>query len=254
MKIIVLAAGMGTRLYPLTKDLPKMLIEIENGQTLIDKQIQLFIESGVVDEVIYVIGYRAEMIEKKLLDIATETSIKFDTIYNPFFESSNNLISLWLARHQIESEVLITNGDNLFFPDVFRRIDKIKEPGIFISVLEKDYYDEDDMKVIRDKKSLLHSIGKTIDKDKCNAESVGLVKIQGDDYIEKFINSIEQLVRGEMGLNSFWLETFNHLSSNGTSVATVDILEANEWQEIDFHLDLIRAKELIKQRMQNLKR
>ena len=98
------------------------------------------------------------------------------------------------------------------------------------------------------------SIGKTIDKDKCNAESVGLAKIQGSGYKEKFVNCIEQLIRGEMGLNSFWLETFNHLSSNGTSVATIDILEANEWQEIDFHLDIIRAKELIKQRIQNLKR
>ena len=254
MNIIVLAAGMGTRLYPLTKDLPKMLIEIENGTTLIDKQIQLFVESGVVDEIIYVIGYRAEMIEQKLSDIAAETSIKFRTIYNPFYDSSNNLISLWLARNEIESEVIITNGDNLFFPDVFRRIDKIKDPGIFISVLEKDYYDEDDMKVIRDEKGLLQSIGKTIDKDKCNAESVGLAKIQGDDDIAKFVHSLEQLVRGEPGLNSFWLETFNHLSLNGTSVATIDILEANEWQEIDFHLDLIRAKELIKQRIQNLKR
>ena len=66
MKIIILAAGKGERLYPLTKNTPKPLIDLGNGETLLETQLRSLSESKVIDEVVIVIGYLYEQIESKL--------------------------------------------------------------------------------------------------------------------------------------------------------------------------------------------
>ena len=71
MKIIILAAGKGERLYPLTKNTPKPLIDLGDGETLLEKQLRSLSESRVVDEVIIVIGYLYEQVESKLKNFKT---------------------------------------------------------------------------------------------------------------------------------------------------------------------------------------
>ena len=66
MKIIILAAGKGERLYPLTKNTPKPLTDLGDGETLLEKQLKSLDESQVIDEVIIVIGYLHEQFESKL--------------------------------------------------------------------------------------------------------------------------------------------------------------------------------------------
>lgn len=98
MKLIILKAGKGTRLYPLTKDRPKLLVELDGKTTLLEKQMQIFAESGVMDKVVYVVGYRTEMIEDKLAELSGRLNIATETVFNPVYDMTNNLISLWLAR------------------------------------------------------------------------------------------------------------------------------------------------------------
>ena len=111
MKIIILAAGKGERLYPLTKNTPKPLIDLGDGETLLEKQLKSLSESQVIDEVVIVIGYLYEQFESKLKNF--DTSMKISTLYNPFYEMSNNLITLWLSKYEMNQDFLISNGDNL---------------------------------------------------------------------------------------------------------------------------------------------
>ena len=151
MRIIILAAGKGTRAFPLTKNTPKPLLDIGNGVTLLEKQLENIQKSKAVDEVILVIGYLAEQIEVKL-KMHEENGLKITTVYNPFYETSNNLISLWLAKHCMDDDFLITNGDNIFEPDVFADLVNKNEEGIFLTISKKNKYNDDDMKVVlRDK-------------------------------------------------------------------------------------------------------
>ena len=69
MKIIILAAGKGERLMPLTKNTPKPLLDMGNGATLLEEQIAGLQESGVVEEIALVIGYLAEQVEAKRLAV-----------------------------------------------------------------------------------------------------------------------------------------------------------------------------------------
>ncbi len=245
MKIVVLAAGKGTRLYPLTKNKPQMLIEIHDGVTLIEKQIELFAKSDIISEVVYVVGYMAEQIEESIPKLSKKFKISIKTVYNPFYNISNNLASLWLARNELENEVMITNGDNLFLPQVFKNIKKINEKGIFLTISFKDKYGEDDMKVTLTSDGHIQAVGKEIEPQYIHAQSVGLTRLNGARAVEDFKKSLAQLVRDEKNLNRFWLETFNHLNKRNIHIYTFEIDGSTEWQEIDFHLDINLAKKMI---------
>lgn len=99
MKLIILAAGKGERLLPLTRNTPKPLLDMGNGYTLLEEQMRAAQASGVVAETVLVVGYLASQVEAKL-DYHRDQGLCVRTVYNPFYEVSNNLMSLWLTRRK----------------------------------------------------------------------------------------------------------------------------------------------------------
>ena len=147
MRIIILSAGKGTRLGRITKSTPKPLLDLGNGQTLLEKQLERINESGVVDEVVIVIGYLADQIEAKLT-LYKKENCKIQILFNPVYDITNNLVSLWLAKYYMDEDFIIQNGDNLFTGDVYFDLVSRNKDGIFVTTNKKDIYDDDDMKVI----------------------------------------------------------------------------------------------------------
>lgn len=243
MRIIILAAGKGTRAFPLTKNTPKPLLDIGNGVTLLEKQLENIQKSKVVDEVILVIGYLAEQIEVKL-KMHEENGLKVTTVYNPFYEMSNNLISLWLAKHYMDEDFLITNGDNIFEPDVFADLVNKNDDGIFLTISKKGKYNEGDMKVVLKDKAVAR-VSKEIPVNEASCESVGLVMVKGGKYRDIFKKNLESLARNKNYINKFWLEVFNLMNSHGIAIKTFKIDGKTKWREVDFHLDLDEAKKLL---------
>jgi choline kinase len=241
MKIIILAAGKGERLYPLTKNTPKPLIDLGDGETLLEKQLRSLSESQVIDEVIIVIGYLYEQVESKLKNF--KTNLKINTLYNPFYEMSNNLITLWLSKYEMDQDFIITNGDNLFAADVVRDLVNKTNDGIYVTICYRDNIGEDDMKVILDEDKKVLKVSKEIKES--NTESIGLVKVQGEKYRKIYQEVLEQLARDKNYINKFWLETFNILADKGVEIHSFEI-DKNKWREVDFHFDLKNLKELIK--------
>lgn len=86
VKVVILAAGVGSRLRPLTNDRPKCLVEIE-GRSLLERQIATFQDCGVTNLTV-VAGYAAERIERPDL-------VK---VINERFESTNMVASLFRAE------------------------------------------------------------------------------------------------------------------------------------------------------------
>lgn len=242
MKIIILAAGKGERLLPLTRNTPKPLLDLSNGNTLLEEQIDRIQKSSVIDEIVLVIGYLAEQIESKIQTLINKIKIK--TIFNPFYDVSNNLISLWLAKHEMDSDFIITNGDNLFAPDVFVDLVKENNEGIFLTVNMKETYDEDDMKVAIENK-IITRVSKIIDSNKSHAESPGLVLVSGPRARRIFKENLELLVRDKKNMNAFWLELFNVMHDKGISIHPWWFDGKTKWREVDFHLDIHKVKELL---------
>ena len=87
---IILAAGIGSRLYPLTQEYPKSLIKV-NGREILDYQIQGYLKAGIKEENIYIVtGYKHEMITEYLCDHYS----KVNEIYSPDYLTTNNMYSL----------------------------------------------------------------------------------------------------------------------------------------------------------------
>ncbi len=246
MKLFILAAGKGTRLWPLTKDKPKSLLDLGDGSTLLERQINNAINSKIFDEIIIITGYLSEQIEKEVEKYKEKINITI--IYNPFYELSNNLMSLWSAHYRmIESDFMITNGDNIYqnsvFYKVYKNFEKEKEV-IGITIDYKDKYDEDDMKVtLNDYKNVLY-VHKQIPTENTHAESVGLALVKGEKSRNIFVNAILEMVKDKTTLNKFWLDIFNFLIKKGITVRTVEI-DQDEWREVDFHPDIETLKNLI---------
>jgi choline kinase len=244
MKIIILAAGKGERLMPLTRNTPKSLLDMGNGNTLLEEQIMSIKDSGVIDEIVLVIGYLAEQIEAKI-KIHIHNGIKINTIFNPFYGVSNNLMSMWLAKSEMDSDFMINNGDNLFTPDVFREMVQTNGAGIFLSLNKKNDYDDDDMKVML-QNGLISKVSKKISKNEAQAESPGLALIKTERFRNLFKENLEVLARNKKYINSFWLEAFNLLYERGIPVHPWIFDGSTKWHEVDFHADVTKMKELLK--------
>ncbi|NOX99007.1 MAG: phosphocholine cytidylyltransferase family protein [Verrucomicrobia bacterium] len=107
---LLLAAGTGTRLQPLTTAAPKCLTEID-GISILERLIGNLRSQGF-KRLIVVIGHLGEQIQKALQLYAGDMEI--DYVINPVYRSTNNLYSLWLAREQINEPFLLVESDLIF--------------------------------------------------------------------------------------------------------------------------------------------
>ena len=145
MKAIILSAGQGRRLLPLTAEHPKAAIAV-GRQSVLEWQLQE-IGQCAVDEVVVVTGFGAEHIDEI---VARQTYVPTRTLYNPFFAQCDNLGTCWIARHEMEAPYLIINGDTLFEARVLQRLlQESADAPITLVTDSKASYDDDDMKVVR---------------------------------------------------------------------------------------------------------
>lgn len=99
MRAILLAAGMGTRLRPLTLDTPKSLIEV-NGKPLLERQVEYLKEKGV-EEIIVVTGYLAEKFDY----LKEKYGVKL--VHNDKYEVYNNIYTMYLVREYLEDTYVV---------------------------------------------------------------------------------------------------------------------------------------------------
>ncbi len=243
MKAIILSAGRGTRMMPLTKNTPKCLLPLENGSTVLESQLEAIQKSGKISEVAIVVGYLSEQIETKIKTHNNKMKIK--TVYNPFYDCANNLISLWSAHHEMDNDFVIINGDNVFHESVIEKVMEDKPDGIYVTIDKLKDYTEDDMKVqIKDNKIIF--INKKIPVSETNGESIGIIRIKGKKFVDACRNTILDIVRKPEARDIFWLEVFNELVRRNFNLIPVEISE-EDWCEVDFHADLkILKKRVLK--------
>jgi choline kinase len=234
MRALILSAGRGTRMLPLTKNTPKCLLEIGDGDSVLEWQLKEIRKSPHISEIVIVVGYLASQVEAKLEPFIKD--MKIEIVYNPFYDVSNNLISVWTAIHKIDTDFIIINGDNIFNQKLLNTIMEDKREGFIIAIDKKEEYDDDDMKVIIENGRIVR-ISKEVSNEKAAGEAGGFHKIVGRKYINLFKKVILRAIREPKSRNEFYLELFNRLADNGTVIEYVEV-DRNDWAEIDFHPDL----------------
>jgi choline kinase len=237
--VIILAAGQGKRLLPLTAEKPKALLDI-GGKTLIERQVEAFVACGL-RRFSVVTGYGSDMMEEALGRIALRHKAEISCIFNPFYALADNLASCWMARCAMGGDFIQVNGDNVFRYDVVERLLAAPAAPVSVAVNTKASYDADDMKVML-KDGLVLDIGKTLDVARVGAEAIGFYMFRGSGPAA-YVNVLERAVRDPHGLKQWFPSAVASLARE-MDVTTISITGLR-WGEVDFPQDLEDARQLV---------
>ncbi len=235
MRAVILSAGRGQRLMPYTAAQPKCLVSVL-GKPIVQWQIDLLLDHGI-DQVVVVIGYGAEQVEKVLHDHYGDG---VTCVFNPFHHLCDNLISAWMARPFLQGDCLLLNGDTLMDHGAMETVLAGKEGPVVLAVHRKPVYDGDDMKVQLQDERLVH-VGKRL-SDPIDAESIGCIRFNGTGA-GWFCHALEEAVRDETSLGQWYLSVIDRMAGQHP-VWTQDIGQ-NQWAELDCPADLAHLREVL---------
>lgn len=249
MKAVILAAGMASRLRPLTNNTPKCLLKV-GERSLLQRSIDALVENGV-REFVFVTGYLHEMIEEFVGKQYPD--LKCTYIYNNVYESTNNIYSLWLARPEAENEeILLLDSDLLYDPQIVGRV--LASPADNILTLIKHPLGEEEMKVVTDANGSILEISKTCNPAEAAGESLGIEKM-GKSYTAALYKELEIMMNAERYITNadgktidqrdiFYERAFERLIPQGHTYKVLDVTDLFSC-ELDTVEDFNTAKELI---------
>jgi choline kinase len=249
---VILSAGMGTRLMPLTKEIPKTMLEI-NGMTLLERMIRNCIDAGI-NKFIVIVGYNMEKVTELCPQIAEKYDIEIKAIANEKYDITNTSVSTYLASKFIEEndldDFVLINGDNVVDPKIISNIVASNNTGMIIDNFKE--LNEESFKLIIDDESFneertiangkINSIGKGLDIPSSTGEFIGVSKVVSDDVAE-FNRILERLI--EEDPQNYYDFAYKDLSK----IKTIDFVLTNglKWTEIDDHTDWENAQLLVKE-------
>ncbi len=237
MHAIILSAGQGKRLMPHTRDLPKCLLPVQADRPVLEVQLRALREAGI-EQARVMVGFQAEKVEA-FLATRPVPEVEVQTLFNPFFDSTDNLVTAWLARPEMKGEFLLMNGDTVFEPDVLRGLLARPAAPITLVVNGKPLYDADDMKVSIGVDGRIRAVSKTLCEGSVNGESIGLMRFCGEG-IEAFRSGLDHAVRTQRGLRAYYLSVIDELSAK-IDVET-SMMTGLWWGELDSPEDLRKLR------------
>ena len=240
MKTIILSAGQGRRLLPLTEETPKSVLPIGEKSAL-GWQLSALEDAGA-SEVVVATGFHAEKIQAVVGAHNDDGGMPVRTSFNPFYASCDNLGTCWIVRHEMNEPFAIINGDTMFEAEVYRRLlDSDDSHPITLMTNTKPAYDSDDMKVIASTGELKR-VGKKLQAEHVTHESIGMIRFN-EAGAARFVQKIESLMQHESTLARWYLSAVDELAAD-TLVGICDITGLG-WCELDDKDDLAHANRVV---------
>jgi L-glutamine-phosphate cytidylyltransferase len=252
MKVIIIAAGMGSRLKDMTKYLPKPLLEIE-GKTIINREIDALREVGLNDIAI-VRGYQKEKFSIPNMEY-------FD---NDIYTENNILESLFFAEEAMEDGFICTYADSVFSKDIFQKI--LEAPGDICLGVEPNWraryshrneHPTDEAELVQIEDGKVVSISKFCNPDAYDGEFIGVAKFtkKGAEILRKNYHRAKesktcrfaegQRFHDAVSIRKAYLtDMFQELIDRGYPIHP--IMVNHGWVEIDTQQDFEYASDLIK--------
>lgn len=234
MKAVILAAGLGTRLRPITNEVPKCMVPV-NGIRIIDKQIDNLLANGVND--IYVVdGYKAEVLASHLREAFPQVYI----VPNPRYEETNNMYSLFLTAPFVkDQEFMLMNADVYYDSNIVKGM--LEGDNVSKIACDRSQYLEESMKITLDGDRINH-ISKKITEEEHYAVSIDVYRISSEDSKVLF-KEVKDTIIGKKDENSWTEVALDHIFDKTNF--TPYVIEGR-WFEIDNHDDLHKAEEIFK--------
>jgi choline kinase len=243
MRAIILSAGRGRRLLPLTEEVPKCALPVLGDITALEYQLYTLAACGIRQATVMV-GFGAEKVEKLLAERPIP-GIETKTFYNPFYDTTDNLTTVWLAQSEMTDDFLILNGDTLFETNVARRLIATPYAPLTVAINRKHSYDSDDMKVSLNGGRRLRAVSKTLAPELIDGESIGFMLFRGSG-IGAFKEALNTAIREPGALKAWYLSVIDGMADS-LRIETAAISDL-WWAEIDSPEDLREVRAELEER------
>ena len=225
MKAIIISAGQGTRLLPLTLKIPKCLVEV-HGRTILDHQIAALRGAGI-ERIVVVGGYRANQIAEHLAGSGQSSDVEL--VCNPFWSVASSIGSVWAAQAILQGPFCLLNGDTIFDASVIREALHEMRPGVNLLVEPMVESEHDDMRVQVEQQRVL-AVGKDLPAARSTHRSLGVVLCPDADG-GPYRDALAAVITAPQGHNAYHHAVIDRLAGSSTVSAIEN--HSGLWCEID---------------------
>ena len=245
MQAIILAAGIGKRLKPLTEKCPKCMVEVK-GKPIIINMLDELVCSKKIKEVLIVCGYMADKIQELIGN--DYRGLKIDYIINPKYESTNNVYSLYLAKDWVDSDCILLESDLYYKSDLMNAIlSEEHDCSILVSPFNEKTMNgtiivADNMRA----KALVVKAHQDSAVDYSRAyKTVNVYKFGKAFWTEKFMPALDLYIKTG-NLNSYYELVLGSLIYYQNDDIAIKMIGEDRWYEIDdiHDLDIVNKCEL----------
>ncbi len=227
MKVILLAAGRGTRISREIHEAPKCSLPI-GDMSLIQHTVKLFLKNDI--SVCIALGFKHKVLEEQL------AAYPIEMVYNPFYDVTNSIASFWFAKEfwKEGEDILIMNADVYIEQDTIDLLVGEKRCPMMLAdrkrIVEGDFFFKDDNDVLKE-------YGKELKLEDRTAEYIGIAKLEArhrDKIMKKMGEMISVQKHGD-----WWENILYALSDEGENIYVRNIGDLF-WSEIDYIEDYQR--------------
>jgi choline kinase len=236
---VVLAAGRGRRLHPLTATLPKTLLPLGNGSTILDVVLSNLGSVGI-ERVVIVTGFAAVRIEERASEFERRHGLRLELLFNDRAEKWNNAYSLWLSREAWREGALLVNGDAVHPPSVEDALLDGRGADVVLAIDSEKRLGGEEMKVVLSEKGTVQKVGKDLDPEKAAGEYIGVALIERP-AAELLADALETTWRRDAAL--YYEDGFQEFVERGGHIA-VAAIGTVDWIEVDEEADLAKARQI----------
>ena len=228
MRAVIMAAGVGSRIQGLIHDKPKCLIQA-GTESLIGRSVEMLKRKGI-DDISVITGYKSELIRD-------EIGARVRYFHNPFYQVTNSIASLWLARTLLDEDLILMNADLYFEEEVLDIALDQDEHAVMLS--DSTRIDDADFRFGVEGRCI-RKTGNKLTNAETDCEYVGIVRID-KSFIGTFKSRLEKMVKAR-DMNNWWEGVLYSFIEEHMDIFHVDV-EGAFWTEVDTPADYSRLKD-----------
>jgi len=232
---LLLAAGTGSRLSPLTDETPKCLVSV-NKKSILERLINSLQEHNF-KRLVVVVGHQADCIRNFLGTRAGGMEITYIT--SSLYKTTNNIYSLWLARKVINEPFLLIESDLVFDPEMLK--DMLRPDRIAISKLQP-WMNGTTVTINNSRKVEAFHADDTHKHDSNQYKTVNIYSLSTATW-RLVRKRLERQISDNM-VNGYYETVFSDMVDDGCLSLTTVLFKKNRWYEIDTITDLRAAEQV----------
>jgi len=231
MKAVILTAGVGSRIKPLTDNNPKILLKV-GDKTILERMVSHIQDCGL-NEIIFVVGYLKEQIKDFVKTKFPDLNVSF--VSNDKYAETNTGYSLMLVKDFIQNSSFIKfDGDIVFDKEILKKLIECEYESC-LCIDKNINIDSEEIKVIIDNKNRILKVNKTVSPKNAMGESIGIEKIS-KETAKLLFKELELMMQDKKNHQEYYEGAYERLIEKNVPFYALDI-SGLKWVEIDTRED-----------------